>query len=58
MREEMRRGNMYVNLENKIRSLTNYRPTGKNREEVARLNATRRAANVAKEAPPLNEDPR
>ena len=73
MREEMRRGKMYVNLGNQTRSLTNYRPTGKNREEAARLNATRRSANVAKEAarlnatrraanaakdaPPINEDP-
>lgn len=57
MREEMRRGKMYVNLGNQTRSLTNYRPTGKNREEAARLNATRRAANAAKDAPPINEDP-
>ena len=73
MREEMRRGKMYVNMENDIRSHINYRPTYKNRQEATRLNKTRietriaanaaqeaarlNATRRAEEAPPLNEDP-
>jgi hypothetical protein len=54
MREEMRGGKMYVNMENDIRSRINYSPTPKNRQKAARLNATRRAANAAQEAANLN----